>query len=336
MKKIRLKKIKKRRKKEFKFVVFIILILFSFNLIKNSIKIRKEDFVNDENTNFLVEKSYNNKVDYKYIINKGIKALTKVDVTKPETMLTFKSKNESKKVSNKIKEEYTKEDIYNEDDLKKITSFVENVNKEEISDPVVYIYNSHQLETYSSEGYENYNFTPNVLMVSYLLQEKLNSLGVKTIAEQTNISEFIKASNLPNELYGTTRIFINNARGKYKSLKYFIDIHRDSISKDISTINIDGVDYARVLFVLGTTNKTYEENEKVMREISDLINSKYDKLSRGVYKRETKDWYEAYNQDLDKNVMLIEVGAKDNTMDEVINTIDALSIVLKEYIGKGN
>ena len=35
---------------------------------------------------------------------------------------------------------------------------------------------------------------------------------------------------------------------------------------------------------------------------------------------------------MDKNVILIELGAKDNTMNEVINTIDVLVYALKKYI----
>ena len=73
-----------------------------------------------------------------------------------------------------------------------------------------------------------------------------------------------------------------------------------------------------------------------MNKLSDLTNKKYNKLSRGVFKRETKDWYEAYNQDIDKNVLLIEVGGKDNTMDEIFNTVDALSDILSTYIGENN
>ena len=90
--------------------------------------------------------------------------------------------------------------------------------------------------------------------------------------------------------------------------------------------------YARILFVIGTTNETYQKNEQLDRNIDDVADSMYSCLSRGIYKRETPNWRPAYNQDLSGDALLIEIGAKDNTVDEVLNTVDALSSVLSKYI----
>mgnify|MGYP003305959477 CR=1 FL=1 len=46
-------------------------------------------------------------------------------------------------------------------------------NAVDIENPIIYIYNSHQLENYSSTNYEAYNITPNVMMASYILKEML-------------------------------------------------------------------------------------------------------------------------------------------------------------------
>ena len=64
----------------------------------------------------------------------------------------------------------------------------------------------------------------------------------------------------------------------------------------------------------------------------DIINEKYPKLSRGIYEVDIPDWPEIYNQDLDKNAILIELGAKYNNMNEVLNTIDVLADALTKYI----
>jgi stage II sporulation protein P len=83
---------------------------------------------------------------------------------------------------------------------------------------------------------------------------------------------------------------------------------------------------------VGTTNPNYEVNEKLANKIDDISDKLYPCMSRGIYKRETKGWTDAYNQDINEGGMLIEVGAKENTIDEVLNTVDALSNVLNEYI----
>ncbi len=174
---------------------------------------------------------------------------------------------------------------------------------------------------------------PNVLMTSYLLKENLDKENISTIVEDTNINEFIKISDLDSDaFYYSTRIFLKNIMNKYPSIKYFIDLHRDSVSKDISTCTIDNKNYARILFVLGTTNPNYEKNEKLMKSLDAISDELYPNLSRGIYYRPTPDWPDSYNQDLNSNIILIEVGAKDNTIEEVSNTVDALTKILKKHI----
>ena len=45
---------------------------------------------------------------------------------------------------------------------------------------------------------------------------------------------------------------------EYPSLNYFIDIHRDSLTKDKTTVVIDDKEYAKVLFIVGLENKNYK------------------------------------------------------------------------------
>ena len=73
-----------------------------------------------------------------------------------------------------------------------ISYYIEDPNKVDINNPLVYIYNSHQLENYNNSNLEIYGITPNVLMASYLLKEKLNKNGISTIVEDTNLTEFLE------------------------------------------------------------------------------------------------------------------------------------------------
>ena len=61
------------------------------------------------------------------------------------------------------------------EELKKISSYIEDPNPVDIDNPIIYIYNSHQLENYNNTNLDIYGITPNVLMASYLLKEKLNN-----------------------------------------------------------------------------------------------------------------------------------------------------------------
>lgn len=309
------------KKKNSKFLLFILVlfvlsITFSFKFLsKNINRINTKEYL-DLFTNICFK--HDNKLNK--ILDKIFNSYNKV--TNNE-LVSYKIEDNIKTNSHKL------EDNYNSSDYEKITSHLK-INTT-VDDPIVYIYNTHQSETYYSID----KMHPNVMMAAFLLGEKLNKMGISTLVEDTNMDEFIKTMNLPSdELYGASRAFINQARSKYPNLKFFIDIHRDSISKDISTINIDGKNYARVLFVLGMNNPNCEENRMVFEDINNRL-SKYYKLSRGIYEINLDyEWNEAYNQDISNNAMLIELGGVDNTMEEVLNTIDILSKELGDYINE--
>lgn len=58
-----------------------------------------------------------------------------------------------------------------------------------------------------------------------------------------------------------------------------------------------------------------------------MINKKIPKLSRGVMLKQSH-----YNQGVTKNMVLIEVGANENTYEEVQNSLNILALVLDEYL----
>lgn len=325
-------KLKKKKKFKYKKIIIVLIFIISLSLTIRNLSKKEMDINNKEYLNFMINYSFKNKKPYSFVVNSVLRIFSNIDINEPTTFLTFnKLKNSTVKHDNNFKEEeYKREDEYNPSDYENITSYIQYNNTTD--NPIVYIYNTHQLETYSGEGLTN-NMVPNVMMAGSLLSEKLNKNGIPTVFEDTNLNNFIANMGLPsNELYGGSRVFISNAKEKYKSLKYFIDLHRDSINKDLSTIEINGKNYARILFVLGITNANYEKNKIMMDRLNEIINEEYPKLSRGIYEVDIPDWPEIYNQDMDDNAILIELGAKDNTMNEVLNSIDVLSKSLKRYI----
>ncbi len=329
MKKARLKN--KNRNKIFKrilkIVTFILIVFFSCNYTFNYLAKTKIDITDEKYVDYLLKKSYGKK-NNSILIEEGIKLLSNINLKDPSTLLSTKIKNQNKG-ENKVYQKDAKgsDDNYEASAYEKITSYIENPLGKK-NNPEIYLYNTHQLETYSNVGLENANITPNVLMTSYLLGEKLNKEGIPTIVEDTNISEFKRMSGLStNDFYAITRIFLKEKMNEHNSIKYYIDIHRDAVSKEISTCNINNKNYARILFVLGTKNQNYSENKTIMQGLDNISDELYPGLSRGIFERNS-----IYNQDLNKGVLLIEVGANENTIEEVTNTIEALSNIIKKYM----
>ena len=320
-----------KRKIKLYFIYIFIMIVFIEIIYAFSIRIKlsnsNEEFIkmllNDKDYYKLYIKDYNN------IINQTIRLITKIDINSPINMLenTFNYKNK------KIEPVMYSTSSDNILEVNENSKYVEDPKPQEINDPLVYIYNTHQLESYNKQIYEDYNITPNVMMASYVLRENLNNKNINTLVETGNITDFLNAQGWDySQSYNASRYYVKEAIKNYPNLKLLIDIHRDSIKKNLSTITIDGKKYAKVLFVVGLEHANYKENLDVANKLNDLINKKYPNLSRGILKKEGKYVNGIYNQDLNKNVVLIEFGGVENTIEEVMNTSIALSEVIKEYL----
>lgn len=207
-------------------------------------------------------------------------------------------------------------------------------NTKDTKDPIVYIYNTHQKEEYTVEKNEPYNITPTVLTTSYMLEEQLLKHGIKSVVEESSVSEALNKNKWKYaSSYKVTKTFLEKAKEKYPSLKFYIDVHRDSVKYSITTKTINDKKYARVMFLIGLENKNYEENLKVTEAINNEVEKKYPGLSRGIYKKKGKGVNGVYNQDFSSNCILIEFGGNKNTIDEVYNTVIALGEIISNYIG---
>ena len=323
---MKLKKISPKKKLKFFFLLLLVYLTIAYTFY-NSFKNNNISY-NKEFISFLLDNgSPTNISDYKIpkILNKTITYLLKVDLSNPSTIL-------NNSVLGYSYDEPTNLDL---DKLKQISSYIEDPYKVDITNPLIYLYNSHQLENYNNDSLSAYGITPNVLMASYLLKEKLNSSGLATIVEDTNMTEFLSLNNWDySSSYKASRIFLLDKQNTHPTIKYYFDIHRDSVNKKLTTVNINNKSYARILFVVGLEHSNYQENLNAANELNSIIDKKYPGLSRGIYKKEGPGVNGIYNQDISSKVFLIELGGIDNNIEEVLNTINALTDTITTYINQ--
>lgn len=311
--------------------IYVLYSIVSSFLLKFELASSNQEFIErllqDSNHHMLYEKGNQN------LFNKFLLWISNADIENPENMLKdVFGYEKDKKV----------EVVYNEVDSKEnldfnIENYIQDPNPVDINNPRVYIYNTHQLEGYSATNFEAYNITPNVMMASYLLKEKLNKLGTSTIVETSSITDFLSLNGWDYaSSYDASRFYMLDAINKYASLDLLIDLHRDSISRNLSTVEINGKSYAKILFVVGLDYDGYETNLSLANELNRRIKEKYPTLSRGVIKKTGNNVNGIYNQDVADHVILIECGGTDNSIEEVMNTIEALSVIIHEYLGESH
>lgn len=185
----------------------------------------------------------------------------------------------------------------------------------------IYIYNTHDTEKYKDNK--------SVYDASIALQNNLQRLGITSKVEEDKVSNY---SNTGLKYYDISRKFINDIKEHNPNIKYYIDIHRDSVED--TKVKINDKSYAKVLFVLGTDNENYEKNKEVIDEMNNYLDINYKGLSKGILSKSGEGVNGVYNQDIDKNVLLIEIGGVSNTFEEVQNTTELLSLMFFSLLRK--
>ena len=317
-KKMNLKNKKKKKhiiKKSLFIMTFLLSLFFTIRLLASiSIKDQQDEFLTFllENQNIYLE---DKRQGFSYF-HKMMMKLLNIDLASPLTFLNRDYKGLTSNTVVKLKKSETN---------KKIETKKEN--------PTIYIYNTHQTEEYKSTSFLEYSVNPNVLMASYILEEQLSNKGNVVLVEEESVSKLRTTLGLNYAgSYKVTRSMMENAKKNNPTLKYYIDLHRDSLTHDKTTLTVDGKSYAKILFIVGLENSNYQENLDFTNKISDLLNQKVKGLSKGIYKKEGPLVNGVYNQDFSNRVILIELGGNENTIDEVYRSLIVLGEVIDEVI----
>ena len=289
-------------------IIYIILGIIGFIL---TIKILFKSYTNnnEDRLNEMLAIGTNNLIG-----NISILDIANMKLSKPETLLSMSFGNVG-----------TIE--YNDRTIKEKKEKEVSNTKIEKKEPIVYIYNTHQTEEYDPGALREYNITPTVYMAANILKKKLSNLGIESIVEDENVVDVLRNNNWKySESYKASLMWLERAKVNYPSVKYFIDLHRDSVS---SSKTINDIPYAKMMFVIGMNHDNYEKNESLMLKLNTYLNEHYEGLMRDVlYAKKNK-----FNQNFNENVILVEVGGPKNNIEEVQNSVSALGEALEYVIG---
>lgn len=313
----------KLKKRKLKIIFHLLLLFFAFyiflGIIFNGKVINiKEILMNSAFKEIINEDNYFiKKLNINLTTPKNILYISLNNIIPKKALIVFSSDEET--------------DLFNYENS--LTDYVEDPNPIEVEDPIVYIYNTHQLEEYNMKTLYDYSIKPNVMIASYIIKEKLNNYGIPSIVETANIKEYLDKNKLKyNYSYVASRYFAEITLSKNMSIEYLIDIHRDSTRLEGTLYKKDGKEYARILFVIGLDHVNYHKNLDLSTKLNNFIKKDYPGISRGILKKSGKNVNGIYNQDLSPNSILIEIGGVDNTIEQVYNTCEVLAKKISEYI----
>ena len=202
------------------------------------------------------------------------------------------------------------------------------ISTPDAKEPLVLIVHTHGSESYLPDGTDYYlpdedfrttDPTQSVIAVGQVIAESLDALGIPVLHDKTlhDTEDF-------NRAYTYTRKTVESYLREYPSIRYVLDIHRDSIetaegicSKTLTSI--DGVPTAQIMLVVGTnqngaSHSDWKTNLTVATYLQNRMTELYPTLARPLNLRA-----DAFNQSMSSGALLVEVGSCGNTVTEAKN-----------------
>ncbi len=210
--------------------------------------------------------------------------------------------------------------------------------------PSVLIVHTHTTECYAEEGKGYYipknavaetrsrDDGKNVIAVGDVFEEVLTGMGIGVIhcKDYHDIYVF-------NESYSHSYSTVKKYLEAYPTIKYVIDLHRDSViqtngTKVCPVTTVNGKKCAQMMILVGTDDNglkhdNWETNMTLAVKLQDSLVKKYGEIVRPMVIRSGR-----FNQQLCKGMLLFEIGACGNTLEQAKNTARFVAVAYGELI----
>lgn len=187
----------------------------------------------------------------------------------------------------------------------------------------IYIYDTHQKEQYSDGK--------TVMDAAAALGKKLEEKGFEVVLETHDFDKYLSEHGMDyNSSYLASNKFLQDTLVNYGGFDLIIDLHRDSIPRNVSILEANQKVYAKAMSVVGGLNKNAGDVEKMSSTLTDIMNGKVNGIMKSPYVREAY-----YNQAVSEHMMLIEVGSEETSFEEVTNTTDVLAESIAQLLNGG-
>ena len=207
--------------------------------------------------------------------------------------------------------------------------------------PTVLVFHTHGTESYAEGGTytENADFrstdiTRNVVAAGEALCDALRQYGIFAVHDLNMYDEgdFSAA-------YSKSRAATEEWLKKYPSIRYVLDIHRDSVESGgaaaAATAVIEDKRAAQIMIVVGTDERAgrhtgWERNFSLAVKLQTALQEISPRLARPIYLRSA-----SFNQDISPGALLIEIGSGGSTLAEAEYSASLLARAMAECFSAG-
>lgn len=205
--------------------------------------------------------------------------------------------------------------------------------KQPFDGPKILLYHTHSQEAFLDSVPGDQSSTI-VGAGSYLSELLENTYGIPVLHE-TNSYDIESRS----EAYALTQPMIEEYLAKYPSIEVIIDLHRDEIGNNKLLTEIDGKPTARFMFFNGLSylkkvgpieylkNPYINDNLAFSFQLQYLAQQYFPGLTRKIYLKGYR-----YNLHYVQRSLLVELGAQNNTVEEIHNACEPLAELIARVL----
>ena len=190
----------------------------------------------------------------------------------------------------------------------------------EAQEKKVLIYHSHITESFVPDAGDPFSddLEITVARLGVLLAQKLEKeYGIKTIHNQDVFDQPRRYA------YGKARPTIEEIVENNPDIGMVVDLHRDGISRNLTTVEVDDQKVGKTLIVIGSQHDKWRKNFNFGLKLEQALDKLEPAVSRGVRKQPF-----TYNQGLHSRSILVEIGGHENSLKEAKKTLPILAEAL--------
>jgi len=192
--------------------------------------------------------------------------------------------------------------------------------------------------THSHEAYKPVTQAKNGKISVSHQTENITKFGEKLQAQLlfNGIDTDILAVEVPHSgAYKAIRPHVNK---KLQEKKYdlIMDLHRDSVGPEKTTISHNDEKYAKVAFVIGMEHPNFERNRTNAVLLKNEMELLVPGITRNLVMKHGAGVDGKYNQDLDPSLLVVELGGIGNSEDELNRTIAVIGKAAATVIANSN
>lgn len=170
----------------------------------------------------------------------------------------------------------------------------------------------------------------NIMKLNETIKSQLEFNGISTEILDVDTSSVMNKEGVPYyKAYDVVRPYVQKS---LKEVDYdiIVDIHRDSLKADRTTLTYEGEKYAKIVFVIGGEHINFKLNKELAESLTAELEKIVPGITRPLVFKAGHGVDGKYNQDLDPRLILIEMGGVGNNEAELNRT----SAVLAKAVSK--